>query len=161
MQISKSTKYGFVGVVVVAVIAFLVSGVLASTSITVNTGNKVSLGAGSAFATSCDETVTVTPETTFNSTNGTYQLTTMAVSGIDGTNPATGISCTNKILNLAFLNGGTTYSASWTIPADNANNEYHFGNRSGGNNGSGTYYATSTFAAQSAGGLTSIAVSIN
>jgi len=159
MQISKSTKYGLVGVVVVAVIAFLVSGVLASTSITVNSNNKVQLGAGAAYATSCDETVTATPLTTFNTTNGTYQLTTISVTGIDGAG-TTGISCSGKILNLAFLDNSTPYYASWTLPTDNASNQYQFGAQSGGSSGS-NYFATSTFSALSAAGLTSIAVSIN
>jgi hypothetical protein len=161
MQISKSTKYGFVGVVVVAVIAFLVSGVLASTSITVNAGNRVTLGAGAAFATSCDETVTATPLTTFNTTNGTYQLTTISVKDIGDAFPSGVTTCIGRTLNLAFLNNSTAYYASWPILADGASNEYHFGNRSGGNNGSGIYYATSTFTAQSATTLTSIAISIN
>jgi hypothetical protein len=156
---SKSTKYGAIGVVFVAVLAFIVSGVLASTSITVNNGNRVTLGAGAAFATSCDETVTATPLTTFNTTNGTYQLTTISVGQINGTG-TTGISCAGKVLNLAFLNNNTAYYASWTLPNDNDNNEFHFGARSGGNSGS-VYFATSTFTAQSAQTLTSIAVSIN
>jgi hypothetical protein len=156
---SKSTKYGAIGVVIVAVLAFIVSGVLASTSITVNAGNKVTLGAGAAFATTCDETVTATPLTTFNTTNGTYQLTTMSISGIDGSG-TTGISCAGKTLNLAFLNNNTAYYASWTLPTDNAANQYQFGAQSGGSSGS-NYFATSTFAAQSATTLTSIALTIN
>ena len=159
MEISKSTKYGIVGVVVVAVIAFVVSGVLAATGITVNTNNKVQLGAGAAFATSCDETVTATALTSFNTTNGTYQLTTVSVTGIDGAG-TTGISCAGKVLNLAFLNNSTAYYASWTLPTDNATNQYQFGAQSGGSSGS-NYFATSTFSAQSVAGLTSIAVSIN
>lgn len=157
---SKSTKYGAVGVVIVAILAFLISGVLASTSITLNSGNQVTLGAGAAFATSCDETVTVTPQTTFNSTNGTYQLTTVAVKDIGDQFPAGVTTCIGKTLNLAFLSGGSTYAASWSIASNGAANEYHFGNKSGGSSGT-TTYATSTFAAQSASGLTSIAVSIN
>ena len=157
---SKSTKYGAIGVVIVAVLAFIVSGVLASTSITVNAGNKVTLGAGAAFATTCDETVTATPLTTFNTTNGTYQLTTVSVKDIGDAFPSGVTTCVGKTLNLAFLNSGTAYFASWPILADGASNEYHFGSRSGGNSGS-IYYATSTFSAQSVSGLTSIAVSIN
>jgi hypothetical protein len=156
---SKSTKYGAIGVVVVAVLAFVISGILAATSININTGNRVTLGAGAAFATSCDETVTATALTTFNTTNGIYQLTTISVSGIDGTG-STGISCAGKTLNLAFLNNNTPYYASWTLPTDGASNEFHFGNKSGGVSGT-TYFATSTFAAQSATTLTSIALSIN
>lgn len=157
---SKSTKYGVVGVVVVAVLAFIVSGVLASTSITLNSGNKVTLGAGAAFATSCDETVTATPLTTFNTTNGTYQLTTISVKDIGDAFPSGVTTCVGKTLNLAFLNNGSAYYASWPILADGASNEYHFGSRSGGNSGS-VYYATSTFAAQTATTLTSIALTIN
>jgi hypothetical protein len=156
---SKSTKYGVFGVFVVAILAFVVSGVLASTSITVNAGNRVTLGAGAAFATSCDETVTVTPLTTFNTTNGTYQLTTMSITDINGTATTT-ISCAGKTLNLAFLNNNIPYYASWTLPTDNASNQYQFGAQSGGSSGS-TYYATSTFSAQSAATLTSIALTIN
>jgi hypothetical protein len=157
---SKSTKYGAIGVVIVAVLAFIVSGVLASTSITVNTGNKVTLGAGAAFATTCDETVTATPLTTFNTTNGTYQLTTISVKDIGDAFPSGVTTCVGKTLNLAFLNNSTAYYASWPILADGASNEYHFGARSGGVSGT-TYFATSTFTAQSATGLTSIALSIN
>jgi hypothetical protein len=151
---SKSTKYGAVGVVVVAVLAFIISGVLASTSITVNAGNRVTLGAGAAFATTCDETVTATPLTSFNTTNGTYELTTISIKDIGEA------TCVGKTLNLAFLNNGTAYFASWPILADDEENEYHFGNRSGGSSSS-PYYATSTFTAQSAQTLTSIAISIN
>ena len=155
---SKSTKYGAVGVVLVAVIAFLVSGVLASTSITVNSTNKVTLGAGAAYATTCDPDVTVTPLTSFNSTNGTYELTTISVTGIAGTG---GESCANKTLNLAFLHTSGNQFASWTLPgSDSASNKFDFGARSGGNSGS-TYFATATFGPLSASGLTSIAVSIN
>lgn len=151
---SKSTKYGAVGVVVVAVLAFIVSGVLASTSITVNSANTVTLGAGAAYATTCDDAVTVTPLTSFNTTNGTYQLTTMSIKDIGET------ACVNKTLSLAFLSSSTAYFASWPILSSGNSNEYHFGSRSGGSSGT-TYFATSTFSALSASGLTSIAVSIN
>ena len=157
---SKSTKYGAVGVVVVAVLAFIISGVLASTSITVNAGNKVTLGAGAAFATTCDETVTATPLTTFNTTNGTYELTTISIKDIGDAFPAGVSTCIGKTLNLAFLSNSSAYYASWPILANGASNEYHFGNRSGGSSSS-PYYATSTFGALAATGLTSIAVSIN
>jgi hypothetical protein len=157
---SKSTKYGAIGVAIVAVLAFIVSGVLASTSITVNAGNKVTLGAGAAFATTCDETVTATPLTTFNTTNGTYQLTTISIKDIGDAFPSGVTTCVGKTLNLAFLSNSTAYYASWPILADGASNEYHFGNRSGGSSSS-PYYATSTFGALAATGLTSIAISIN
>lgn len=151
---SKSTKYGAAGVVVVAVLAFIISGVLASTSISVNSGNNVTLGAGAAYATTCDADVTVTPLTSFNTSNGTYQLTTMSIKDIGET------ACNNKTLSLAFLSNSTAYYASWPIGTAGASNEYHFGSRSGGSSGT-TYFATSTFSALSAAGLTSIAVSIN
>ena len=158
---SKNTKYGIAGIAVLAVLAFIVSGVLAAgTTINVNTGNQVTLGAGAAFATTCDETVTVTPLTTFNTTNGTYQLTTMSVKDIGDAFPAGVSTCVGKTLNLAFLSGGSPYYASWPILNNGASYEYHFGTKSGGTNGSITY-ATSTFAALTATGLTSIAVSIN
>jgi hypothetical protein len=154
MQISKSTKYGFVGVVIVAAIAFLVSGVLATTSaITLNSTNTVSLGAGAAYATTCDSAITVTPLTSFIS--GEYKLTTISVSGIDGTP-----DCEGKTLNLAFLHTSGNQFASWTLPADDATNKYDFGGTSGGVSGS-TYFATATFGPYPAAGLSSIAVSIN
>ena len=156
---SKSTKYGAVGVVVVAVLAFIISGVLASTSISVNSGNNVTLGAGASYATTCEADITVTPQLSFNTTNGTYQLTTISVKDI-GTTPAGASSCVGKTLNLAFLHTEGNKFASWNIPSLGDSNEYHFGSRSGGSSGT-TYFATSTFSALSAAGLTSIAVSIN
>jgi hypothetical protein len=157
MKINKSTKYGAIGVVIAAVVSFVVSGVLAATSITVNSNNKVTLGAGAAYATTCDADVTVTPLTSFDTSDGTYKLTTISVTGIAGTG---GESCANKTLNLAFLHTSGNKFASWTLPADNSSNKYDFGGTSGGSSGS-TYFATATFAALSASGLTSIAVSIN
>lgn len=156
---SKSTKYGAAGVVIVAVLAFIISGVLASTSISVNSGENVTLGAGASFATTCEADVTVTPLTSFNSTNGTYQLTTISVKDI-GTTPTGADSCVGKTLNLAFLHDEGNQFASWNIPSLADGNEYHFGSRSGGSSGN-IYFATATFGALSAAGLTSIAVSIN
>jgi hypothetical protein len=159
MKMSKGTKYGAAGVVVVAVLAFIISGVLASTSISVNSGNNITLGAGSSYATTCEEDITVTPLLSFNSTNGAYQLTTISVKNI-GTTPAGASSCVGKTLNLAFLHSEGNKFASWNIPSLADANEYHFGARSGGNSGS-VYFATATFGALSAAGLSSIAVSIN
>jgi hypothetical protein len=156
---SKNTKYGAVGVVVVAVLAFVISGVLASTSISVNSGNNVTLGAGAAYAATCEADITVTPLTSFNSSNGTYQLTTMAVKNI-GTTPAGASSCVGKTLNLAFLHADGNKFASWNIPSLSDSNEYHFGGTSGGNSGT-IYFATATFSPLSVTGLTSIALSIN
>jgi hypothetical protein len=156
---SKNTKYGAVGVVVVAVLAFVISGVLASTSISVNSGSNVTLGAGAAYAATCEADITVTPLTSFNSSNGTYQLTTMAVKNI-GTTPAGASSCEGKTLNLAFLHADGNQFASWNIPSLDDDNEYHFGGTSGGNSGD-IYFATATFSPLSVTGLTSIALSIN
>ena len=157
---SKGNKFKIFGLFVIALLSILISGVLASTSITINTENKVALGAGAAFATTCDEAVTVKPLTTFNTGTGRYNLTTISVSDVGDAFPSGVTTCVGETLNLAFLNNGTAYYASWPILANGGSYEYHFGARSGGNSGS-IFYATSTFTAQDPTTLTSIAVSIN
>jgi len=152
--------YSALGIIFVAILALIISGVLASTSITVNSQNKVVLGAGAAFSTTCDEAITVKPLTTFNTTTGRYDLTTISVKDIGDSFPSGVTTCIGNTLQLAFLNNGTAYYASWPILANGGSYEYHFGARSGGNSGS-IYYATSTFTAQDPTTLTSIAVSIN
>ena len=157
MTVSRRTKFSALFIAIIAGAAFLISGVLASTSISVNSNNGVTLGAGAAYASTCDGDISVTPLTSFNATNGTYQLTTISVTGIgDGVAP----TCDGKVLNLAFLHTSGNQFASWTLPTDSSSNKYDFGGTSGGVS-SGTYFATATFGPLSASGLTSIALSIN
>ena len=157
MKISRRAKFSALFVAIVAGAAFLISGVLASTSISVNSNNGVTLGAGAAYSATCDGDITVNPLTSFNATNGTYQLTTISVTGIgDGVAP----TCDGKILNLAFLHTSCNQFASWTLPADASGNKYDFGGTSGGLSGS-TYFATATFGPLPVAGLSSIALSIS
>ncbi len=162
MRISRKAKFTTVIVAVIAGAAFIISGVLASTSISVNSNNIVSLGAGAAFSATCDSDIQVTPLTSFNASNGTYQLTTISVTDIGDDRVSGGpSSCGGKTLNLAFLHTSGNQFASWTLPSsDNVNNKFDFGGTSGGSSGS-TYFATATFGPLSASGLTSIALSIN
>ena len=161
MKVNRRTKFTAFFVVVIACAAFLISGVLASTSISVNSNNGVTLGAGAAYSATCDSDISVTPLTTFNATTGAYQLTTISVSDI-GNNRITGgpTSCAGKVLNLAFLHTSGNKFASWTLPADNISNKFDFGGTSGGSSGT-TYFATATFSALPVAGLSSIALSIN
>ena len=157
----KASKLNLPLILIVSIVfALVIAGVFASTSISINSNNTVALGAGTAFSTTCDASVTVKPLTTFNTSTGRYDLTTISVKDIGDAFPSGVTTCVGETLNLAFLNNGTAYYASWPILANGGSYEYHFGARSGGNTGS-IYYATSTFTAQDPTTLTSIAVSIN
>ena len=162
MKVSRRAKFSALFVAIVAGAAFLISGVLASTSISVNSNNGVTLGAGAAYSAACDSDIQVTPLTSFNATTGTYQLTTISVTDI-GDDRVTGgpTSCGGKILNLAFLHTSGNQFASWTLPATDAiANKFDFGGTSGGLSGS-TYFATATFGPLPVAGLSSIALSIS
>lgn len=162
MRITRKAKFSAFFVAIVAVAAFLVSGVLASTSISLNSSSGISLGAGAAYSAACDSDIQVTPLTSFNATSGTYQLTTISVTDI-GDDRVTGgpTSCGGKILNLAFLHSSGNQFASWTLPStDSVSNKFDFGGTSGGLSGS-TYFATATFGPLPVAGLSSIALSIS
>ena len=104
-------------------ILFGTGGVIAATSISVNSGSAISLGAGYATATACDENVTLNAQTALDANSGQLYVATIALSDISQ-NPTTG--CGNKTMEMALkINGQMTY-ASWDIPASDTDSTFNF-----------------------------------
>ena len=82
-----------------------IGGVVAATSITINSGSPLSLGAGYSTATSCDENVTVTAGQAYGTSENLYMVNSLEVSGINlwlATN-STGNGCGLKTLQMSVI----------------------------------------------------------
>jgi len=104
---SKIQKRWVFALLAVFGIALISSGVFAASRITLNSGNAVNLGAGTAPVSACQTQATVSALQTL-SASSVYQLTTVNLD-LDTTN------CLGKTLGLAFIAGGTSYSTTWSI----------------------------------------------
>jgi hypothetical protein len=92
-------------------VALLGSGVFASSQITLNSGNAVSLGAGAAAVNVCDNSATISTQQYFNSSQQAYYTGTISIDNVDPT------ACVGRTLSAAFVRGGTVYTATWPITA--------------------------------------------
>jgi hypothetical protein len=131
-QRTNKKKYILVAGIVLGA-ALLGGGVFASTTITLNSGNAVNLGAGVTSVNACNSAATVSTQTTFNSSYNAFLLTTVALSGINDN------QCQGKTIQMAFVANGTTYNATWAIPSTASVNPDTF--YYGVNPGSGYTYA--------------------
>jgi len=138
-------------------ICFILSGVLAVTNITVNNGSGLSIGSGAAAATSCDSTVSLSTQNTFDATAGIYKLATISVTDVD----TRASYCANKVMYLAILLNNTAYQASWSLPSSALNNSFIFSQATSAANTGTFYYATATFTAQDPATLGTFAISIS
>ena len=127
-------------------------GVLAATSISINAGSPVSLGAGYAAATSCDESVTLNAKTAFDPSSGQLYVATIALSDVDQT-PITGCGYRNAEVALK-INGQMTY-ASWTIIPSATNDTFSF---TGATFSINNKYANTLLTPFQADGLTNVAL---
>ena len=129
-----------------------IGGVVAASSISINSALPVSLGAGYAAATSCDESVTLNAKTALDPSSGQLYVATIALSDINQ-NVITG--CGNKTMELALkINGQMTY-ASWDIPAAYTDSTFNF---TGATSSLSDYNAMSALTPFQADGLTNIAI---
>ena len=134
-------------------VALLGSGVFASSQITLNSGNTVSLGAGAAAVNTPCGTATISTQQYFNAAQQAYYTGTIALDI-----PASHSTCTGKTLSLAYDNGaGTSGSATWAV--DDADNTYTYGYsaNSGGTTRSSGLLATFNTASSN---LATIAVAV-
>ena len=103
-----------------------ISGVFAATSININNGIPISLGAGYSTATTCDDAVQIDAGQSYDSGGSNqFRVTSFTISGV-------GISsenCANKVLQLAVvLNNSTNQQATWSLASSSATNlSYKFG----------------------------------
>ena len=129
-----------------------IGGVVAASSISINSAIPVSLGSGYAAATACDESVTLNAKTALDPSSGQLYVATIALSDINQ-NVITG--CGNKTMELALnINGQMTY-ASWDIPAAYTDSTFNF---SGATISLSDYNAMSALTPFQADGLTNIAI---
>jgi len=127
-------------------------GVVAATSIAINSGSQVSLGAGYTTATTCDANVTLKAKTALDASSGQLYVSAFELSDISQ-NATTG--CGNKTMEMALkINGQMTY-ASWDIPASGADSTFYF---TGVTSSISDYNAMTALAPFQANGLTNIAI---
>ena len=147
-----------------------IGGVVAATSISINAGAPLSLGAGYATATTCDEAVTVAATQAYDTRENLYKITAFTVTGIDqsSTKADTGIGCgatTRKVMQLAYVTtSNTAVTASWTLASvAKATGEayiYTFGAIGNGSVSGDTYYASVALTSFSISTLSTVALSI-
>ena len=146
-----------------------IGGVVAATSISINGGSPLSLGAGYATATTCDEAVAVAATQAYDTRENLYKITAMTITGVDQSSTLTsGLGCgstTKKVMQLAVVTSAGVYNASWTlssIAAATSNNYvYTFGVVGDGTVvNTNTMYASVALTSFSIANLTTVALSI-
>ena len=143
---------------------FGIGGVVAATSITINSGSPISLGAGYSTATSCDENITVSAGQGYDLTDNIYKINSLEVSGINlwlATN-STGLGCGLKTLQMSVIyTSGSPTSTSWVLPSSSlASQIFRFGSTA--NTVAGNYYnASAALTSFSISSLSTIAISIS
>ena len=145
-----------------------IGGVVAATSISINSGVPLSLGAGYATATTCDTDVTVAAVQAYDTRENLYKITDVTVTGVDqsSTITATGLGCgssTRKVMQLAIVTSAGVYNASWTLAsvASADNRIYKFGALTQSSNASLNYYASVALTSFSISTLSTVALSIS
>ena len=148
-----------------------IGGVVAATSITINSGTPLSLGAGYATATTCDADVTISTNQAYDTRENIYKITAFTVTGVDqsSTNTTTGIGCgatTRKVMQLAYITtSNAAVSASWTLASvAKATGEayiYTFGAIGNGSVNGDIYYASVALTSFSISTLSTVALSIS
>ena len=149
-----------------------IGGVVAATSISINSGVPLSLGAGYATATTCDTDVTISTDQAYDTAANIYKITALTVTGLDisPTNTSTGIGCgatTSKIMQLAVITSAGVYNASWTLASISGASPqgdtrvYKFGAIGDGSVVSTTYYASVALTSFSIANLSTVALSIS
>ena len=143
-----------------------IGGVVAATSITINSGSPISLGAGYSTATSCDEAVTVSAGQGYDVTDNVYKVNSLEVSAINlwlATN-STGNGCGLKTLQLSVIyTSGSPTSTSWVLPSSSLTTHvFRFATIANTVTAAGGYYnASAALTSFSIASLSTIAISIS
>ena len=171
MQDEKSKRRSRLYVLLALTAVLGIGGVVAATSISINSGTPLSLGAGYATATTCDENVTIAATQAYDTGANLYKITAFTVTGVDqsSTNPTTGIGCgaiPGKVMQLAYINNdNASISASWTLASVAKETGeayiYTFGATAGGTVSGSTYYASVALTSFSISTLSTVALSIS
>ena len=174
MQSEKSKRRSRLYVLLALTAVLGLGGVVAATSISINGGSPLSLGAGYSTATTCDTDVTVAATQAYEPVSAVYKVTAFKVTGVDlsGTN-SLGLGCgsttTPKVMQLAYVTGSAgsyaSVQASWTLTSSNmTTTSFEFGSTGNATNATSggviTYYANSALTSFSISTLASVALSI-
>ena len=136
-----------------------IGGVVAATSITINSGVAISLGAGYTTATTCDSDVRITATQAYvgDATNK-YMISAINVTDVNTNYGA----CNSKTMQLAVVSSGGPYQASWSVPSSASNYVYIFGpEATKATIVSLNHYASAALAAFDIATLTTVALSIS
>jgi len=136
-----------------------IGGVVAATSISINSGVPISLGAGYTTATTCDAAVTITASQAYSTGTNLYEVSALNVTNVDTTSG----NCNNKTMQLAYVNtSNTAVQASWTLPSSASAWTFVFGPNATKNTIVGTtHYASSALTAFDIATLSTVALSIS
>ena len=116
---SKIQKRWVFALLAVFGISLISSGVFAASRITLNSGNAVNLGAGTASVTACQTQATISAQQTL--IDSVFKLTTINLD-LNTDN------CKGKTLGLAFVAGTTPYSTTWAVNNSGGNQTFSYGN---------------------------------
>jgi len=157
MAVPEKLKNKKLWVVIAALFgaSLLGAGVFASSAITINSGNAVSLGAGSAQVSTPCGIATISTGQYLNAASGTYYTGTFSVDL--GTVSST---CATKTLSLAYATGSVSGSATWAIGAANSTGLYTYGYAA--NSGQGASHSSGLLSAfdTAATNLSTIAIAV-
>jgi len=127
-------------------------GVVAASSIAINSGSPVSLGAGYAAATACDENVTIKALTAPDAATGQFYVATIALSDISQ-NATTG--CGNKTMQIALKVSGQMRYATWDIQEAATDSTFYL---TAATSSVSDYYADTLLSPFQADALTNVAI---
>ena len=170
MQNEKSKKRSRLFVLLSLTAVLGIGGVVAATSITINSGSPISLGAGYSTATTCDADVSVTTGQGYDITANVYKINAIEVSGINlwlATN-SSGNGCGLKTLQIAWIStansspANTATATSWQLPSSSLGTEIFRWTSGSPNTITGNYYnASAALTSFSITDLSTIALSIS
>jgi len=141
-----------------AIPALLIAGVFAAnTTISVNSGAAISLGAGYSTATTCDSAVDVAATQNYYTTASAFQVEQIRISNIDQSSAG----CANKTLTAVIVkSNGTTSTATWSIASTSGSRDtfiYGLTSSSSGTN----IYSSTTLSPFTLSDLSTIAIGIS
>ena len=121
---NKRRKRALIVAALIAIPGLIAAGVFASnTSITLNSGTPLSLGAGYTTALTCDSAVDVSATQTYVANS--FRVDSIKVTGVDGA------SCAGKTLALVAVVGGTNQTATIALATpSNGSTVYTWGQSS-------------------------------
>ena len=138
-----------------------IGGVVAATSITINAGVPISLGAGYTTATTCDAAVTITAGQAYEGGEvNKYVVNAFNITGLDTNSGA----CNNKTMQMAIVGSmaGSPIAASWSLPSSALTDRvYQFGATTNSANTGVYIYASTALTAFDIATLSTVALSIS